>query len=234
MTLAAIVGVCLLTASPSVPARAAGHALAAAMQEEFTPSRQPDSESGEANPEAPSTEEQQNTSSASSSQEKSPTPDAQAPPESSPKSGAAQPQEKRNSSPAAKPNPATPKGKSAHSGKTRKRSRKPSATAEKPAAPPKVVIKDGGATDPTITISPGLNQQQASRQRQSAEQLLARADENLKKVSGQNLNSNQQEMVQQIQQYMQQAKAAGNTGDLTRQHNLALKAQLLSEELVKP
>jgi hypothetical protein len=41
-------------------------------------------------------------------------------------------------------------------------------------------------------------------------------------------------MVKQIKQYVDQAKAAGDAGDLAREHNLAVKASLLSEELVRP
>ncbi len=219
MTLAAIVGVCLLTAWPSVPARAAQFALAAAVPQESTSKPPASAEPGESNTKISPTE--QTTPSASSSQCKN-------------SSGTAKTQEQRKKGPAAPSKPTKPKNKSGHASKAKKQHDKPPTEADKPSAPPKVVVKDGGATDPTITISPGLNQQQASRQRQSAEELLAKADENLKKISGQDLNPTQQELVKQIQQYMEQAKTAGNTGDLTRQRNLALKAQLLSEELVKP
>jgi hypothetical protein len=41
-------------------------------------------------------------------------------------------------------------------------------------------------------------------------------------------------MVSQIKQFMEQSKAAVAAGDLERGHNLALKAHLLSDELVKP
>jgi hypothetical protein len=94
-------------------------------------------------------------------------------------------------------------------------------------------VKNGGATEPTLKISPGLTQQQASSQRRSTTQLLAGTDANLKRISAAQLNANQQDMVKQIQQYTEEAKAAGDAGDLERQHNLALKANLLSAELVK-
>jgi hypothetical protein len=41
-------------------------------------------------------------------------------------------------------------------------------------------------------------------------------------------------MVNQIQQFIEQSKAAVATGDVERGHNLALKAHLLSAELMKP
>jgi hypothetical protein len=143
-----------------------------------------------------------------------------------------QPENTKSASPAAQI-PKTP----ASSGKpsqTTKPRRKHPATSHASANPPKVVVKNGGATDPTVTFSPGLTQQQASSQRQSASQLIAGTDINLKKISSRQLSASQQEMVKQIQQYMEEAKTAGAAGDLEREHNLALKANLLSEELVKP
>jgi hypothetical protein len=41
-------------------------------------------------------------------------------------------------------------------------------------------------------------------------------------------------MVNQIRQFMEQSKAAVEAGDLERARTLAWKAQLLSDELVKP
>jgi hypothetical protein len=56
----------------------------------------------------------------------------------------------------------------------------------------------------------------------------------LKKAAGLQLNASQQEMASQIKQFMAQSKAALGAGDLERGHNLAMKAHLLSDELVKP
>lgn len=41
-------------------------------------------------------------------------------------------------------------------------------------------------------------------------------------------------MVNQIRQFVEQAKAAVTAGDVERGHNLAVKARLLSDELAKP
>jgi hypothetical protein len=64
--------------------------------------------------------------------------------------------------------------------------------------------------------------------------LLGSVENNLKQVSGRQLSTAQQEMVNQIQQFIQQSKTAVAAGDMERGHNLAMKAHLLSEELVKP
>jgi hypothetical protein len=99
--------------------------------------------------------------------------------------------------------------------------------------PRKRIVRRGSTTDPTIQFSPGLTQQQASAQRQNTSQLLAGTDANLKKVSIRQLTPAQQDAVNQIRRYMEQAKAADASGDLQRAHNLAFKAQLLSDELLR-
>jgi len=76
--------------------------------------------------------------------------------------------------------------------------------------------------------------EQASQQRSTTEQLTAATEENLKKIAGRPLSPSQQEMVDQIKQFMGQSKEAVAAGDLERGHNLAVKARLLSDELVKP
>ena len=101
------------------------------------------------------------------------------------------------------------------------------------AAPEKKVVRNGGTTDPKVQLAPGVSAEQASRERQSTTQLLATTDTNLKQISERQLNSSQQESVSQIRKYMEQAKAAEAEGDVQRAQNLASKARLLSDDLVK-
>jgi hypothetical protein len=102
-----------------------------------------------------------------------------------------------------------------------------------PCAPPKKVVRNGGSKEPSIQLVEGTTAEQASHQR-STDQLAVATEENLKKIAGHQLNPSQQEMVSQIKQFMEQSKTAVAAGDLERGHNLALKAHLLSDELVKP
>ncbi len=110
---------------------------------------------------------------------------------------------------------------------------------KKPVAPPavdgltKVIVKNGGAPDPSVQLSPGVNADQASHQRQSTDLLLATTESNLKVAESRQLNPSQQDMVNQIHEYIKQAKASADTGDFHRAHNLAFKAKLLSDELAK-
>jgi hypothetical protein len=64
--------------------------------------------------------------------------------------------------------------------------------------------------------------------------MLGTTEANLKQIAGKQLTSAQQEMVTQIRQFMEQSKAASGDGDLDRARTLAWKAQVLSQELVKP
>lgn len=117
--------------------------------------------------------------------------------------------------------------------KTVKRRKKVPATAAG-ASSPKVVVKNGSTSDPKIQLVPGLSKQQASQQLNNTNQLLDATDVNLKKISGQQLTTSQQETLKQIKSYMQKAKEAVGVGDVQGAHNLAFKANLLSQELAKP
>ncbi|MGA2020065.1 MAG: hypothetical protein ABSH02_05695 [Candidatus Sulfotelmatobacter sp.] len=108
------------------------------------------------------------------------------------------------------------------------------ATTAKPCPPPKVIIKNGGSDEPIVELKGDTSAGQASYQRFTTEQLNTATEENLKKIAGHELNTTQQEMVSQIKQFMEQSKSAIAAGDLGRGHNLAMKARLLSDELVKP
>jgi hypothetical protein len=106
-------------------------------------------------------------------------------------------------------------------------------TASTPCPPPKKVVRKGGSDEPPVQFTGGTSAEQALHQR-STNQLNVATEENLKEIAGHQLNPSQQEMVSQINQFMEQSKTAAAAGDLDRAHNLALKAHLLSVELLKP
>ena len=98
----------------------------------------------------------------------------------------------------------------------------------------KTVVRDGGTSEPTVQLKGSGSTGRGSHEGDTTEKLLASTEDKLKKTEGQQLSSNQQEMVTQIRQFMDQSKAAAAAGDLNRARNLALKANLLSDELAKP
>jgi hypothetical protein len=100
-------------------------------------------------------------------------------------------------------------------------------------APRKVVVREGGTSEPAAQIAPDISPAEATRQRQKAEQLLGSTDGQLKQLTGRTLNAQQQESVGQIRNYMQGARSALKEGDVLRAGTLAEKAHLLSDDLLK-
>ena len=127
------------------------------------------------------------------------------------------------------PKQPAPKSKKTSTKKLRK---KPTETASTGSAEKKVV-KNGGTVDPAVQLAPSVSDEQASQQRNSTSQLLATTDTNLKQLSARQLTVTQQDSVSQIRKYMEQAKTAEAAGDVQRAQNLASKALMLSDDLVK-
>jgi hypothetical protein len=123
---------------------------------------------------------------------------------------------------------------------------KPSAAAKKhrtepkhpsPAAnqdPKKTVIRHGSTLEPAMQLTPGMTEEQAARQRQTTKQLLSSTEAALHKLNGRILSDEERATVAQIRKFVEQSGAADKTGDLQRAYKLAMKAQLLSDALMKP
>jgi len=99
--------------------------------------------------------------------------------------------------------------------------------------PRKIMVREGGASEPAAQIAPDMTPAEAARQRQDAERLLASADDQLKVLAERALDPRQQETVGQIRNYMGGARSALQEGDLRRANTLAQKAHLLADDLVK-
>jgi hypothetical protein len=142
-----------------------------------------------------------------------------------------------NPQPATMPKPqptSTPKKRSsAGSSSAHVKRRKRMATTP-PGAPRKVVVREGGAREPAAQIAPGMTPEEATRQRQNAEQWLGSTDDQLKQLTERRtLDARQQETVEQIHNYMNGAQTALKEGDVGRASTLAQKARLLTEDLLK-
>jgi hypothetical protein len=169
-------------------------------------------------------------------------PAAQSPTPSAPSAASTPP----SSAPAGQPQSSTTPAKPAPTHRRRKKSSDPDCSTTtattstdnggkttKPCPPPKVVIRNGGSDEPTVQLKGDSSAGQAPSQRSTTDLALV-TEENLKKIAGRQLTPSEQETVNQIKQFMDQSKAAVAAGDLERGHNLAVKARLLSDELVKP
>jgi hypothetical protein len=127
-----------------------------------------------------------------------------------------------------KPDAGAPSGTVNSTRKRRKRT-----TPAPDGAPRKVIVREGGTSEPAAQIAPDISPAEATRQRQKAEQLLGSTDGQLKQLTGRTLNAQQQESVGQIRNYMQGARSALREGDVLRAGTLAEKAHLLSDDLLK-
>jgi len=84
----------------------------------------------------------------------------------------------------------------------------------------------------SMTISPDLPKDEVDSQKRSTEQMLQNAEASLRRLN-RRLSDGEQNMARQVRNYITQSRLATQDGDLERAHNLAVKAQLLSSELVK-
>jgi hypothetical protein len=96
----------------------------------------------------------------------------------------------------------------------------------------KVVVPNGSTAEPPVHFSTTVSLEKASQERDKTADLLATTNSNLEKISGQTLSPTQQETVKQVRGYISEAKNAEASGDLDSARNLALKAQLLSNDLI--
>ncbi|HYA96407.1 MAG TPA: hypothetical protein VEC95_09065 [Terriglobales bacterium] len=97
----------------------------------------------------------------------------------------------------------------------------------------KLIIQEGNPPNSQGQLSAGVGMEDASpRSKQTTEQLLQSAQTNLNSIN-RPLSPEEQAMVAQIKDYMAQSRKATADSDSVRAHNLALKARLLSDELVK-
>jgi len=106
--------------------------------------------------------------------------------------------------------------------------------AKKPAPekPSRTVVEEGGTRPTGAQLSASLPHDAAIHQQFNTAQLLEATEYNLKSITRQ-LTTDEQAMVQHIRSYVQQSRDASKDGDVERAYNLALKAHLLSNELVK-
>lgn len=133
------------------------------------------------------------------------------------------------------PEPLPPAGTAA--GKTTPAKPKPqhkkkAAKKHTPKPEKKKTVKNGGNTEQGGQLSAGLSSSESIAQRRNAAQLLDATQANLRSLR-RSLSNDEQSMVQQIRTYMAQSRSANANGDTERAYNLALKANLLSQELVK-
>lgn len=127
----------------------------------------------------------------------------------------------------------TPKPK--HERHTAAKKQSPSAGGEVAKnTPPKRVVP-AEKTEPQTSfgqISPGPTPTDATHSQTSTDQLLQGAEANLNSITRQ-LSKDEEAMRTQIKEFITQSRKATTENDPARAHNLAVKARLLSDDLVK-
>jgi hypothetical protein len=131
------------------------------------------------------------------------------------------------------PSSTNPKSSAAKKAKKKTQKEQPTNTAATEKSKKKVVTH-GGTDEPTTQISPSMTEQQAAKTRSNTAVLLNETESNLQKLSGRSLTADQKETADQVRQFVEQSKAADQSGDLQRAASLANKAKLLSDALIQP
>lgn len=95
--------------------------------------------------------------------------------------------------------------------------------------PPVNSAVEGG---PDTAIAAEVSSQTLTRQKQSTAELLDSTERDLKGLN-RNLNHDEEAMLTQIKSYIAQSRKATSDGDFERAYNLAVKAHLLADALLK-
>ncbi len=82
-------------------------------------------------------------------------------------------------------------------------------------------------------ISPQYSPEEEARFRRQTTASIAKAERNLQRMNGRKLNATQSDMVEKIRGFLSQAQEAIQANDWFRAQNLASKAEVLSEELIR-
>ncbi len=146
---------------------------------------------------------------------------------------------------AVKPPPEPPKAVTkprTHARKVKPSTPPPAASAADNAAPPASANTTVAAIKPPrnpaeaateAAISADVSSAQALREKNTTQQVLDDTENQLKNVEARKLSSDEQAILSQIKTYISQSRKAITDGDYERASNLAKKAQLLAEALVK-
>jgi hypothetical protein len=172
-----------------------------------------------------------------------PPPTAAPTPSPTPEPAASQPAEPADKTQQAEPStePAKPQSQQKEAPKhARKPSPRKPANGEKSTTevarnnPGKKIIPPEKAepTPPSGQISPGPTPADTRHDQATTDQLLRTAESNLNGIK-RPLNKDEETMLAQIREFISQSRKATTENDPERAHNLAVKARVLSDELVK-
>jgi hypothetical protein len=96
----------------------------------------------------------------------------------------------------------------------------------------KVIVPEGSAPEPTGQISTTMPTSKENETKLNTERSLQTTEKDLKAITWAP-SMDQKNMMEQIKTYIVQSRSANNDGDVLRASNLAQKARLLCDELLK-
>jgi hypothetical protein len=102
-----------------------------------------------------------------------------------------------------------------------------------PAPAANVPAADAEKAPEAPTIAAQLSKEELAAAQQETNQSLDIAEKNLASTQNKRLNAAQSDLVSKIKGFLKDAREAAQAGDWARARNLAKKAQVLSEELVR-
>ena len=102
-----------------------------------------------------------------------------------------------------------------------------------PAPSPTPAASAAEGKPPALTIAPQLSKAEFAAAQQETNQSLEIAEKNLAATRGKTLNAAQSDLVSKIKGFLNDAREAVRAGDWVLARNLAKKAQVLSEELLR-
>lgn len=105
--------------------------------------------------------------------------------------------------------------------------------ANPPAEPEPAATETASPKPEPPRIAPRYSPAEEAAFRQQTNQSIAKAERNLQTMNGRSLNAAQNDMVEKIRGFLGQAREAVQAGDWFRAQNLASKAEVLSDELVR-
>ena len=93
-------------------------------------------------------------------------------------------------------------------------------------------VSSGAEAQGDTAIAAEVSNQTITRQKQSTAELIDSTEKDLKGLN-RGLNHDEEAMLTQIKSYVAQSRKATNDGDFERAYNLAMKAHLLADALLK-
>lgn len=94
------------------------------------------------------------------------------------------------------------------------------------------MVRDGSVPEPTNQISTTMPAEKENETKLNTEKSLQGTEKNLNGITW-TPSGDQRVMIDQIKTYINQSREANGQGDIVRASNLAQKARLLCDELLK-